>query len=125
MSYDKNISPEGWYIASYLIRFIELNEEGNDDPERRFLAWENTIIVQANNWEEAYDKVVEEAMIGTGPYKGGTEGVPVQWVYEGITELLPIYEKFEHGAELMYREHNKTKLKNLRKKVKSKNDLKS
>ena len=27
MSYDKNVSPVGWYIGSYLLRFVEL-----DDP---------------------------------------------------------------------------------------------
>lgn len=119
----KNISPTGWYVASYLIRFIELDEEGNDDPEKRFTAWENTIIVKASNLDEAYDKVVKEAGYQTKPYKGGPEGVPVKWVFEGVTELLPIYEEFEDGSEIMYREHNSTKLKNLRKAVRVKHDF--
>lgn len=120
---DKNISPVGWYVASYLIRFVELNESGNNDPEKRFIAWENTIIIQAKNLEDAYDKVIEEVKYQTKPYKGGPEGVPVQWVFEGVTELLPIYEELEHGAEIMYREHNPTKLKNLRKAVKQRDEF--
>lgn len=121
--HDQNISPTGWYVGSYIIRFVELNETGNDDPEKRVTAWENTIIVKAESLEDAYDKVVEEAGLQTRPYKGGPEGVPVQWVFEGVTELLPIYEEFEHGSEIMYREHNSTKLKSLCKAVRKKHDF--
>ena len=121
--YDKNISPVGWYVGSYIIRFIELNENSNDDLEKKFLAWENTKIIKASSLDEAYDKLVEEAQSETEPYKGGKDGIPVQWVFEGVTELLPIYEKLEDGAEIMYREHNPTKLKNLRKRVKEKSEI--
>ncbi|AJQ95521.1 DUF4288 domain-containing protein [Gynuella sunshinyii] len=57
----KNVSPIGWYVGSYIIRFVELNTDKNEDPERKFTAWENTILVQADNLEDAYDKVVEQA----------------------------------------------------------------
>ncbi|MDQ6975812.1 MAG: DUF4288 domain-containing protein, partial [Mariprofundaceae bacterium] len=92
-------------------------------PEKRFIVWENTIIVQASSLDDAYDKVVDEAKLETKPYKGGSDAVPVQWVFEGVTELLPIYEELEHGAEIMYREHNNTKLKNLQKAVRKKSDF--
>ena len=121
--YDKNISPVGWYVASYLIRFIELEEEENEDPEKEFTAWENTIIVKASSLDEAYDKVVEAAKYQTKPYKGGPDGIPVQWVFEGVTELLPIYEELEDGSEIMYREHSQTKLKNLQKIVRKKHEF--
>jgi hypothetical protein len=56
--YGPNLSPVGWYVGSYLLRFIVLSETGNDDPECRFLVWENTVLVKAANLDEAYDKVV-------------------------------------------------------------------
>lgn len=121
--YDKNISPVGWYVGSYLMRFIELENKNNYDPEERFMAWENTVIVKAKNLNEAYDKIVEIAKRGTEPYKGGSEGVLVQWIFEGVTELLPIYEELEDSSEIMWREHNPTKLKNLRKFVREKKDF--
>ena len=121
---DKNISPVGWYLGSYLIRFIELSEEGSEDLENRFLTWENTIIVKASNLEEAYDKVVKVANEGTTSYKGGPDGVPVQWVLEGVTSLLPIYEELEDGTEIMWAEHNPKKLKNIRKMVTPKEGFK-
>ena len=27
MTYDKNLSPVGWYVVSYLLRFVELNDD--------------------------------------------------------------------------------------------------
>jgi hypothetical protein len=107
-------SPVGWYVGSYLLRFVELNETGNDDPDASFLVWENTIIVQADNLEEAFQKVASVGRQQTEPYKGGPDGVPVQWLFEGITDLLPIYEPLEDGAEIMWSKHESVKLSKLR-----------
>ncbi|WP_282957349.1 hypothetical protein [Methylovulum psychrotolerans] len=38
MTYSKNVAPYGWYVASYLLRFVELDQSGNDDPEKRFIS---------------------------------------------------------------------------------------
>lgn len=124
MPYDKSISPVGWYVGAYLIRFIEIGEQGNDDPEARFLSWENTVIVKADNLSQAYDKVVAIAKACTKPYKGGEAGIPVKWVFEGVTELLPIYEPLEDGVEIMWAERKSRKLKNLRKMVRGRKDFK-
>ena len=121
--HNKNISPVGWYIASYLIRFVELDNPENEDLESEFTGWENTILVKANNLEEAYEKVIKHSKDCTKPYKGGPNGVDVRWVFEGVTELLPVYEEFEDGAEIMYREHNQMKLKHLRKLVRQKSEF--
>ncbi len=105
MAYDKNISPVGWYVGTYQLRFIELAHTFNDDPDRKFLCWENTVIVRADSLDQAYDKVIAIGMQSTSPYLGGpAPGVEVQWTFEGITELLPIYEKLEDGAEIMWGE---------------------
>ena len=119
---DPNHSPVGWYVASYLLRFVELNEGGNFDEEKQFTVWENTILVKANDINEAYDKVESEALLATEPYKGGDEGVPVQWLFEGISELLPVYDEIEDGVEIMFGEY-KQKLKNIKKKALSKKDV--
>ena len=117
---DRNISPVGWYVGSYLVRFIEIADTAKDDPEARFLSWENTVLVKASDLDEAYDKVEKIGFEHTEPYKGGDGGVDVQWVFEGVTELLPVYEELEDGAEIMWTERNSTKLKNLRALVRSK-----
>lgn len=121
--HDKNISPVGWYVGSYLIRFIKLEDEKKDDPEEKFTAWENTVIVKARDLDEAYEKIVEVAELETKPYKGDPEGVPVQWVFEGVTELLPIYEELEDGSEIMWREYTPAKLKILKKYIRQKHEF--
>jgi hypothetical protein len=124
ITYDKNVSPVGWYIGSFLLRFIEMRAAGNNNLNRRFLSWENTILVRAKSIEHAYSKVVKMARSQTRPYAGGPKRTPVRWVCEGVTELLPIYEKMEDGSELMWRERRPRTLKSLRRLVRSRADFK-
>jgi hypothetical protein len=123
MTYDKNRSPVGWYVASYLLRFIELNATGNNNPRRRFLAWENTVLVKAKSLNHAYDKVAKIGRAHSKPYRGGPKGIRVRFVFEGVTHLLPIYEKIEDGSEIMWAEHSSKMLKTLRRMVKPKGAL--
>jgi hypothetical protein len=123
MTYSKNVAPYGWYVASYLLRFVELDQSGNDDPEKRFISWENTVLIKAQNFDEAYDKTVEIALAATEPYKGGEDGVNVQWVFEGLTDILPIYEELGDGAEIMWAEYGPRKLRNIRKRIREKSEM--
>jgi hypothetical protein len=123
MSYDSNISPVGWYVGTYQIRFVELNDKKNENLEAMFLVWENTVIVRAKNLDEAYDKIVAIGMENTEPYKGGEPpGVDVQWIFEGVVALLPIYEELEDGAEIMWGQ-NTRKLKTVRRAAMKKEDF--
>ena len=122
MTYDSNISPVGWYVGTYQVRFIELKQSDNEELENKFLTWENTVLIRAQNIDEAYDKLVKIGQEHTEPYKGGPDGVDVQWVFEGVIELLPIYEEIEDGAEIMWAERTK-KLKNIRAIAKNKEQL--
>ncbi|MFD1295647.1 DUF4288 domain-containing protein [Lysobacter gummosus] len=123
MSDAKNTSPVGWYVGSYLLRFIELESKGNDDPDAEFTFWENTVIVRARDLDEAYDKVMAIASGETKPYRGGPDGVPVQWVCEGVTDLLPIYEPLEDGAEIMWEEHESAGLSEMRQRVRGRGEF--
>jgi|SRR5690606_5441669 hypothetical protein len=120
---DKNISPVGWYLGTYLARFVEIGDGLKLDPEKRFPSWENTVIVKALSLEEAYDKVEAIGIEHAAPYKGGTEEIPVQWEYIGITSLLPIYEELDDGAEIMWASNHPRKLKNLRGLVRTKDEF--
>ena len=120
---DKNISPVGWYVGTYLARFIEIEDALKQDLEKKFATWENTVLVKAASLEEAYDKVAAIGIEHAAPYKDGKEGVPVQWEYMGIVELLPIYEEIEDGSEIMWTSNYPRKLKNLKGLVKAKNEF--
>lgn len=39
--WNKNASPVGWYLTSYLLRFVELDDVRRDDENKRFVSWEN------------------------------------------------------------------------------------
>lgn len=121
---DKNLSPVGWYVASYVLRFVELERADREDLDARFLTWINSILVCASNLDEAYDKTVSFALQNTEPYQGGKDGVSVQWVFEGITEILPIYEELQDGAEILWIEKNPRKLSDIRKSVRQKGQFK-
>src|SRR6516164_7214841 len=123
MSYDPNRSPVGWYVASYLLRFVEIKDERKDNARRKFLSWENTVLVKARSLEHAYAKVTKIARAKTRPYRGGPKGIPVRWVYEGVTDLLPVYEELRDGAEIMWTERTASTVKTLRTLVKSKKVL--
>ena len=114
MSYNKNISPVGWYYGSYVLRFVEIAEPGNDDPEKRFPTWENTVLVRAKTLEAAYRKVERIGKSQTKPYRGGPKGARVKWAYVGVSDVLPIHEKIEDGSEIAWTDHGSRKLKNVR-----------
>jgi hypothetical protein len=123
MSHDSNVSPVGWYVVTYQLRFVELQDTKNDAPDRKFLVWENTVLVQAANLDEAYDKIVAIGLEHTEPYKGGPDGgVDVQWLFEGVVELLPVYQELADGAEIMWAERTQM-LKTVRGAAKSKDQF--
>ncbi len=111
----QSVSPVGWYVGTYQLRFFELHRADIDDESARFLVWENTVLVKAASPEEAFDKV---ASIGreqhTEPYKGGEDGVEVQWRFEGVVEILPVYEEIEDGCELMWAEKPNQSLRQIK-----------
>ena len=107
-------------MASYLLRFVEIEAAGNNNPRRKFVTWENTVLVKAKNLDHAYTKAVKIGRAASKPYRGGPEGIPVRWVFEGVTELLPVYEALRDGAEIMWAQHSPKMLKTIRRLVRSK-----
>ncbi len=81
------------------------------------------MIVKAKSIGDAYDKIEALARAETEPYEGGPKAIPVQWDFVGITEVLPIYEDLDDGAEVMWAQHGPRKLKNLNKMVLSRAEI--
>src|SRR5262245_1882031 len=108
----KDVSPVDWYVGTYQLRFVELEDKRNEVLSRQFLVWENTVLVKAKSLNEAHRKIVKLGR-STRPYKGGPNAVSVQWLFEGVVELLPVYEEIEDGAEIMWAERRRS-LKEIR-----------
>ena len=54
-------SPTGWYYCSYLLRLTLAGSPSAQDPEARFLSYENTVLIRADSSLEAYDKTLRIA----------------------------------------------------------------
>jgi hypothetical protein len=119
----RNRSPHGWWVASYLQRF-EYYDEDRSNPNRRCLAWENTILIQAPNREQAYRKAVAAGRVGdrSEAWDADTKRKGC-WRYEGVTSLLPIYEPLEDGSEIMWTEHTGRSVRTVQQLVKKKRAL--
>ena len=115
-------SPFGWWIAIYMER-LEFGDEPKRDLDRRCLAWENTILVQARTRDVAYRKAIAAARLGDGIEGHNSAGKKGTWRFEGLTELVPIYEKLEHGAEVLWAEHKGRTVRAIRSRVKPKSKL--
>ena len=118
-------SPHGWWLASYLERF-EFRDARPRRPEARCLAWENMILVRAKTRDLAYQRAVALAKSKTTRRwrrYGDPPGRLGRWVFEGLLDLIPIYEPLRHGAELLWTDHGNLSLGAIRRRVKRKREL--
>lgn len=123
--WSRSISPVGWYVASVLVR-LEWHDEDKNDLNRRCLSWENQIIIRAGNPEEAYAKAVEQGKSDEEQGKvwaGDNKERTGTWRFEGLTSLLPIYDEFEDGSEIVWKEHKNRSVKKVKSWAKAKEEL--
>jgi hypothetical protein len=119
----RNRSPFGWWVAMYIERF-EYNDEKRRNLKRRCLAWENTILIRAKTREQAYRKAVAVGKLGDGMEGWHSETKRRgRWRFEGLTDLLPVYERLEHGCEIMWKEHENRTVRRIKSLVSGKDDL--
>ena len=120
----RNRSPRGWWIAPYLERF-EYYDENRRNLNRRCVAWENTILVRANDRDQAWKKAVAFGRLSDGNEGWDETGRKGAWHYEGLTSLLPVYDDLEDGGELVWVEHPRSSVKRIKAMVKTKRQLES
>jgi hypothetical protein len=119
----RNRTRHGWWLASYLERF-EYYDEDRRNLNRHCLAWENTILIKARTREEAWRKAMAQGRLSEGSEAWDSEtGRKGAWHFEGLTSLLPIYDRLEHGAEIIWVKHAGRTVKRIRALVKSKHEL--
>ena len=102
---NKNKSPFGWWVATLVERF-EYENENQSNLKRRCRVWTNTIILKAKDREEAFDKANKYGNLGKeDSYSFIDEKTKrkSKLVFEGISSLLPIYERIENdGTEILF-----------------------
>ncbi|MDB0565355.1 DUF4288 domain-containing protein [Ralstonia solanacearum] len=119
----RNHAPHGWWVATYILR-AAWDDQAEPVEDEACCAWENTILVQADHRETAYSKAqafATEACTGfedtSDPTRKG------KWVLEGLTSLLPIYEEFEDGAEIIWTEYASIPVQKIRSWIRPKERL--
>ena len=117
----RNRSPYGWWLATCLERF-QFFDEDKSNPNRRCIAWENTILLKAKDREEAYRKAIKDGKLSEGG-ESELNGRKGTWIFEGLTSLLPIYEELEDGAEILWVEHKNFAVKTVKNWVCKKKEL--
>ena len=105
-----------WYLAHEIL-YIEVNEALNQES---FWVWENLILIQADNPEEALDKAMINGQNSEGPVE--IHGIKGYLTFKGLKNLILIYDELEDGAELEWMEYevNKEKLEQM---VRTKQDM--
>ncbi len=88
-------SPNGWWMAASLEKRIS-------SAIGKGAYWENLRLIKASSWREAYRKALA---FGTADAAVGNEAFEDPPSFLGITDLVPIYEPFEDGAELIWPEY--------------------
>lgn len=119
--WDKNKSPVGWYVASVLLRF-EFYDEDKTKLNRRCRAWVNEILIKAKTPEQAYKRALFWGKLGEGEDLTD-EGRKGKWIFECLISLLPIYEKFEDGAEIAWEDYQNITVKRVKNWVRNKGKL--
>jgi hypothetical protein len=86
-----------WFLA-------ELIQELRPADAEESTVWVNTILIQAKSVEEAYEKSLDHGKLYETTYKN-TDGVEVTERFRGLRDLLLIYERLEHGSEIMWADY--------------------
>jgi hypothetical protein len=81
----------GWWVAGLLMK--------NTDPGVAPY-WNNIRIFKAGSWREAFRKAEEAGRSEQEP----TQAFAHQQEFVGISDLVPVYEDFEDGSELIWQE---------------------
>ena len=85
-------SPTGWWIAGLL-------ERQPDSPRGR--CWNNDRLIRADDWRTAFRRAVE---MGTSDAEIGDRAKGGCHALIGVSDLVPIYDEFQDGAELSWQE---------------------
>ena len=86
------ISPTGWWIAGLLEK---------QPGTARSPYWNNYRLIRAVDWRTAYRRAME---MGTSDSRTGDRAFTGPHAFIGVSDLVPIYDEFEDGAEILWEE---------------------
>ena len=109
-------NPQNFYIA-------ELVQECRVEGYATSLVWVNIHIIKADSDNEAYAKAIKLGKTHNQKYKAGEDARNARWIFRGIRDLIPIYEKIADGAEILFEAHERMTEKRIRKMLRTRADI--
>jgi len=94
---------EEWYIAEIITK-CEAVEKSNKKDLRRVTTWGSHNLFKATSLSQAYDKAVKFGKNSEHSFINGYN-IKMEWLFVGISELLPIYEDIEDCSEIMWTDY--------------------
>ena len=85
-----------WFVAVVVTRY-----ESGSVAEAEWLVHEEFKLIRADSLETAYNKAEVLGKLGDDIPMVDDAGVAGRWKYVGLSELIPVYEDFEDGSELI------------------------
>ena len=104
-----------WFIGELVEEF-----QAADQPEN--LVHINTILIQADSPEVAYEKAITLGESANRVFTN-SDGVDVRVTFRGLRGLYPVYDRLEDGAELLYEKREGMSDEAIAKLVKPKEEL--
>ena len=112
-----NRNHTGWWIFEEVEQWVSRRQK-KLSPTSRCLVRLNLRLVQARSRDEAYQKAVR---YGRAAHPSRTNSG--EWRFAGIAMLLPIYDPFADGSEILWEEDKWMPVARIKKLVKSKRQL--
>jgi hypothetical protein len=86
---------------------------------------DSTHILKADDVLKAYEKIHYHYKTIKEKELTKLNGKKGRWVFEGVIDLVPIYEEFEDLSEILWNEHKNIAVKTIKKELLSIADIKS
>jgi hypothetical protein len=113
----RNRSPSGWWFFREVQQWVSFRQT-KLTAKSCCLVWENTRIIRAKDRDEAFEKAMRLGRDGDRAKTAAGE-----WRFAGISQLLPVYDDLEDGAEILWDSRGRIPVSAIRRLVKSKRQL--
>ena len=121
--HSSQVSPVGWYIASYIQRIDPVEAFDAGEAEHKpWAVWENRILVKASTPDEALRRTNEHLSTVVADYTN-TDGVLLRDSVVGLTSLIPIFDALEDGNEIEWIDHTGDSIAEMRERIRNTSEL--
>jgi hypothetical protein len=117
-----NSAKQFWFLAEVVERAEDANQ-GELNPNRRFLTWVDMLLIRAKSLSEAYDKAMKIAKKRYPVRYKAVAGNTVQWTVLGLSSLKQIEEELKDGSEISWTDMGHISVKHSSSLVKNKQQL--